>query len=306
MSKSTIKSLAAIVTEALDFFETTPPPYFDPNQFVFPLVVGSGNAYHTGKILFAEKTAIYANESDFDLSLKRYESLIKNGTLREAVVISASGEKDSIYQVEAAQTAGLKTTLLTCSAESGAAKIADQVKAYRKIAEPYTYNFSTYCGLILSAGGEKVTEIKKALAALEIPKNFGNYKAYSFILPNEFSGLVPMLDIKRHELFGPKLSLRAFTFSEARHAKFVIRDPKELVISFGANDFFGDPGSRWKIDLPEAAGYALMMSLTYYLVGKIQESQPDYFRQNIERFCQEDGPRAYGSKKPFTVIVPGN
>jgi hypothetical protein len=42
-----------------------------------------------------------------------------------------------------------------------------------------------------------------------------------------------MLDIKRHELFGPKVSLRAFSFGEARHAKFVIRDKKELVISFG-------------------------------------------------------------------------
>lgn len=306
MSKPIINSLAVVVREALDFFEKTPPPYLDLSSLVFPLVVGSGNAYHTGKILFAGQTAIYANESDFDLTLKSYESLIKNGTIREAVIISASGEKDSVHQVEAAQAAGLKTSLLTCSADSRAAKIADHVKVYHKLAEPYTYNFSTYFGMILSTSGEKVSDIKNALAKLKLPKNFADYEAYSFILPDKFSGLGPMLDIKRHELFGPKLSLRAFTFGEARHAKFVIRDPKELVISFGANEFFGEPGSRWEINLPENAGYALMMSLTYYLVGQIQDSQPDYFRQNIERFCQEDGPRAYGSNKAFEIIVPGN
>jgi hypothetical protein len=99
--------------------------------------------------------------------------------------------------------------------------------------------------------------------------------------------------------------LRAFTFGEARHAKFVIRDPKELVISFGANEFFGDPNSRWEIN-PKNVGNAGMMALTYYLIGQIQNHQPDYFRENIERFCEDDGPKAYGSDQPFPVIVPGN
>ena len=49
-----------------------------------------------------------------------------------------------------------------------------------------------------------------------------------------------------------------------------------------------------------------MMALTYYLIGQIQNHQPDYFRENIERFCEDDGPKAYGSDQPFPVIVPGN
>jgi len=305
MSKLVIRSLAAIVNEALDFFSENLPPKLNLEIYSFPLVVGSGNAFNAGKILFAKQAAIFANESNFREIIKRYQPLIKNGTIHETIIISASGEKDSVWEIEMAKAAGLKTTLLTCSLNSSATQIADEVKVYRKLAEPYTYNFSTYCGMILSASGEKVENIKDALEKLKIPADFSDYKSYSFILPDEFGDLAPMLDIKRHELFGPKLSLRAFTFGEARHAKFVIRDPKELVISFGANEFFGDPNSRWEIN-PKNVGNAGMMALTYYLIGQIQNHQPDYFRENIERFCEDDGPKAYGSDQPFPVIVPGN
>ncbi|MDD3435023.1 MAG: hypothetical protein PHY76_00745 [Patescibacteria group bacterium] len=306
MSKLLIKSLDTIVNEALDFFSNNPPAKINLANYKFPLVVGSGNAFNTGKILFAKKAAVFANESNFKKTLKDYEHLIKNGTIREAFIISASGEKDSIWEAKKAKAAGLKTILLTCALDSSAAQITNEVKGYRKLAEPYTYNFSTYCGMILSVSGEKIKNIKEVLKKLKTPANFSTYKSYSFILPDEFGELAPMLDIKRHELFGPKLSLRAFTFGEARHAKFVVRDPKELVISFGANKFFGSPNSRWEINLPKNIGYAGMMALTYFLVGQIQNNQPDYFRKNIERFCKDDGPKAYGSNKPFSVIVPGN
>ena len=306
MSDMTLKSLDEVVTSALDFFITTPPPQLKLEQYKFPIVVGSGNAYNTGKILFSGGSAIYANESDFKKVLERYQDLITSGAVKDAVVISASGEKDSVWEIEVAKASGLKTTLLTCSPESSAAKIADEVIAYRKLPEPYTYNFSTYLGMILSGSGEKAADLKQHLKTLELPQNFNEYESYSFILPDEFGDLAPMLDIKRHELFGPKLSLRAFTFGEARHAKFVVRDSKELVISFGVNEFFGEEASRWEIKLPTDAAYGLMMTLTYYLVGKIQNSKPDYFRQNIKRFCTDDGPKAYGSSKPFEVIVPGN
>ena len=45
------------------------------------------------------------------------------------------------------------------------------------------------------------------------------------------------------------------------------------------------------------------MALSYYLIGKIQESKPPYFKKNIAAFCHE-GPKAYGSSKSFDIIVP--
>jgi len=46
----------------------------------------------------------------------------------------------------------------------------------------------------------------------------------------------------------------------------------------------------------------LVMSLTYYLIGKIQEAKPQYYKKNIEKYCLE-GPKSYGKKKPFAIIV---
>jgi len=306
MTKYKIKSLDEIVLAALDFFSKNEAPRLEVSQFKFPLVVGSGNAYQTGKIIFGNRSAIYATESDFEAVLKQYDKLIKDKTITEAIIISASGEKDSVWELELAKKSGLKTTLLTCSPESSAAKIANQTISYRKLPEPYTYNTSTYLGMILSATGEKTEMIKKFLKKLKVPKRFKQYQSYAFILPDKFANLAPMLDTKRHELFGPKVSLRAFSFGEARHAKFVVRDKKELVISFGKNLYFGEPEARWEINLPDSADFGTLMAVTYFLTGLIQKSKPDYFKKNIIRFCGNDGYKAYESTKPFDVIVPGN
>ena len=306
MSKYKIKSLDDIVLAALDFFSKNEPVKLGAKEFKFPLVVGSGNAYNTGKIIFGNNSAIFATESDFKSVIKQYEPLIKSKTISEVVVISASGEKDSVWELELAKKSGLKTVLITCSGDSSAAKIADQVFTYRKLPEPYTYNTSTYLGMILSATSEKAETIKKTIKKIKVPRKFKQYQSYSFILPDKFGSLAPMLDIKRHELFGPKVSLRAFSFGEARHAKFVVRDKKELVISFGKNLYFGEPESRWEINLPDGSDYGTMMAVTYHLVGLIQKSKPDYYKKNIIRFCNNDGYKAYGSTTPFDVIVPGN
>jgi hypothetical protein len=305
MTKYKLKTLDDIVIAALDFFTKNPPAKLGSKEFKFPLVVGSGNAYHTAKIIF-NGAALFATESNFKEIIKQYYPLIKEKMISEVVVISASGEKDALWEVELAKKSGLKTILITCSGESSAAKLADQIFTYRKLPEPYTYNTSTYLGMILSATLEKAETIKKTIKKIKAPRRFKQYQSYSFILPDKFANLAPMLDIKRHELFGPKVSLRAFSFGEARHAKFVVRDKKELVISFGKNLYFGEGESRWEINLPDDADYGTYLAVTYYLVGLIQKSKPDYYKKNIERFCLNDGPKAYGSDKPFEVIVSGN
>lgn len=306
MASINLEYLDQAALKALTFFNKKKLPKLDLKKLSFPIVVGSGNAYNAGQVIFRDKGAFFANESNFKQVLKKYQSLIKNKTIKEAIVISASGEKDSVWEIKAAKKAGLKTILLTCSENSSAAKIADQVFTYRKLSEPYTYNTSTYLGMILSASDEKPLAIKNFIDKIELPRRFKKYSSYSFVLPDEYAAIAPMLDIKRHELFGPKISLRSFSEGEARHAKFVIRDEKELVISFSKNDFFGYPKSRWEINLPKITGPAMMMCLCYCIIGMIQRSKPDYFKKNIARYCNEDGPRAYGSDKTFDILVAGN
>lgn len=295
------------VLKALDFFIENQPPKLDLSQFKMPFVVGSEGAFFTGKNLFANRAAIFANESTFKEIIESYRPVIENGLITQAVVINASGEKDGPWELELAKKHGLKTTLLTCNANSTAAKIANEILVYRKIAEPYTYNFSTYGGMMLSATGENPQKIKEFLEGMHLPEDYGGYVSYAFLLPDQYMDICSMVVTKGEEMFGPHLCLRSFTSGRARHAKFVTRWDKELVVSLGEkNEYFGDPNHRWNIDLPEGANIGTILALSYYLVGKIQAAKPPYFKENIEKYCSDYGPKAYGKNEPFEVIVPGN
>lgn len=301
-----IINLDQCVLNALDFFEKNSPPDFNLEDYDFPIVVGSGNAYNTGTILFSEKAAIFADESNFKKIMPAYRNAIDSGIIKQVVVISASGGKDSVWEIELSKENNLKTTLLTTKAESDAAKIADKVIVFKSLSEPYTYNTSTYMGMILSATGERATAIKDFINSIQLPTDFNSYKSYSFVLPDKFLNICPMLDIKKSELFGPNLSLRAFSQGHARHAKFVIRSKEELVISINSeNLFFGDPSRKWNLSIPDNFSYAAVMAITYYIVGKIQISKPPYFKENIENYVNDYGPKAYGKDQPFDLIVPG-
>lgn len=300
-----IINLDQAVINALKFLSKEKLAKLNLKNFSFPLVVGSGNAYNTAQIIFSKQKAIIADESNFREIIIRYQDLIRKKIIKEAVIISASGEKDSVWELELAKKNKLKTILLTCSANSSAAKIADQVFVYPKIAEPYTYNVSTYLGMILSFTKEKPENILNFLKKLKLGQKISDFKSYSFIVPDEFLNICPMLDIKKSELFGPLVSIRSFSFGQARHAKFVIRDKNELVITVGSekNKYFGLPNSRAQINLPSNYDFALIFSLTYYLVGKIQGSKPAYFKKHIKNYCQDYGPQAYGKKEKFDIIV---
>jgi hypothetical protein len=307
MNHQDIPFLDDIVLQSLDLFATDYPPTFNPTDYKLPFVVGSGNAYNTGVIIFANQAAIFADESNMKTLLPAFEGAVKSKLITQAVVLSASGGKDSVWEIELAKQYGLHTTLITTKATSPAAQIADKVYTFKSIDEPYTYNTSTYMGMILGATHESIADVKKAIESLKFPDNFDSYESYSFVLPDKFSPICPMLDIKRHELFGPKVSLRAFPQGHARHAKFVVRDKGELVISLNEkNEFFGVPECRWDVSLPENGSYAMVMAVTYFIVGKIQRSKPQYFKENVEAFTSDYGPKAYGAnQQPFTVIVPG-
>lgn len=302
-----IPTLDEIVLQALDFFITTPPPQLDITELSFPFVVGSGNASHTGKIIFSGKSAVLCDETSFRMLTESYQEAIRQGMIKDAVVISSSGEKDSVWEVELAKSLGLRTTLLTCKPNSTAAKIADRVHSYKSIAEPYTYNTSTYLGMILSTTHEQPTKIKEFIESLSLPKTFTNYEAYAFVLPDKYANVAPMIEIKRDELFGPHLMIRANSQGFSRHAKFVHPWEKELVISIGNdNPYFGHPDHRWFIPLPDHAGFGLVKALTYYLCGVLQKKKHPYFMENIENFCTDYGPKAYGKPQTFDVIVPAN
>lgn len=302
MNYNNLPNLNETVLAGLDFFIKNKPPRLKFKNCP-RLIVGSVNAYNTGRMLFGRQAAIFADEGNFREILKIYRPLIKNKTIKEAIVISASGEKDSIWEIKAAQAAGLQTWLLTCNGQSTGAKLADKLIVSQKIPEPYSYNFSTYVGLLLGATGEKAQAIKNFLGRLKIPTNLKKYSFFTFILPDKFKAIVDMLTVKDDELFGPYSSLRAYSEGNARHAKFIARSARELVISFGQNKYFGETKNRWKLSLPKNADFGLVLSLSYYLVGLIQKQKTAYFKKGIANYCLKTGPKPYGQKKPFAVMV---
>jgi len=302
-----IPNLNNTVSEALNFFSKNYPAKLNLKTVKFPLVVGSGNAYNTGLILFDNQPALFASESNLKETLKNYSDLFKKKIIKDVIIISASGAKDSIWEIKAAKKLKLKTTLLTCEINSPAAKIADKVIVYRKLPEPYSYNVSTYLGMILSKSQEDPKKIISFITNTHPARNFKKYSAFAFILPDKYAAIGRIILAKADEIFGPHITVRAFSAGDAAHAKFINRSKNELVISLGMiNSYFGDPNHRLDIELPKHNGPALMFCLVYALLGKIQELKPSYFKNNIKKYCNDYGPKAYDTTQNFKVIVPGN
>jgi len=266
LDKCTINALKLLSKTKIPKIET---------DFKNPLVVGSGNAAAIGKILFS---GVHADESTY---LER----IKTKKIDGCILISASGGKHSPIIAKQMKKKKIKTILLTNNPNGEAAKFVDKKYVFPKNIEPYTYNTSTYLGMILAKTGENPKKILNFLEKIEIPK-LKKYNSYYFIIPEKFDLIREFFDTKFDELFGPMIQGEAFTFEQTKHAKTVVKSDKELFISLGVdNEIFG--GNRLNYKLPRWANFGLIFCLGYYLIGKIQGSNEPWFKKNIENYVKE-------------------
>ena len=274
-----IPGLDIAVLGALELFqkEKLPELSFDTKH---PLVVGSGNAEAVGRIIFEDKDAIFASESNYEKKLEQIK------TIDSVIVISASGEKHAPIIIKRALELGKSVLLLTNNSHGEAVNLigSDKVFVFPKNREPYTYNTSTYMGMILSKTHESTKDIsdfiEKHIDTLTMP-SLGKYDKYLFIVPPKFSNITRMLQIKFTELFGRKIAYNIETSEYMKHAVTVVPS-NELFISFGdENKTWGAPENRLNIPLPENADYASIMAIGYYIIGQIQRQNPPYFKENI-------------------------
>jgi hypothetical protein len=78
----------------------------------------------------------------------------------------------------------------------------------------------------------------------------------------------------------------AFTYEQTKHAKTVVKSNKELFVSLGVeNQVFGKNKLNYK--LPKWADFGLIFCLGYYLIGKIQETNHPWFKENIKTYVKE-------------------
>lgn len=252
--------------------------------FERPLVVGSGNARAVAEIMFADTEAVIADESTCERILSN-----RNG-FDGAVLISASGGKHAVGLSETLAGKGIPTVLFTNNAHAPAGEGLPEgsVRVFPKNREPYTYNTSTYMSMLLAATGEDPAAIRAHLASLpDADVDLGAYDAFTFLVPRSFSFITPMVRTKFDELFGPMLTGRVFTEEEVKHAKTVVPSDRECFVSVGVvNETYGTPSQRYSVPVPQDAGYAAMMAITYFIIGRIQAAHPPYFMDNIEAYTK--------------------
>jgi hypothetical protein len=282
MDREKLIDLDECVIKALELFADKGIPKLELGRFKRPLVVGSGNAAATGRIIFEKTDAVFADESNFEIKLNAVKEI--GGVF----LISASGGKHAPVIAKRCRRKYKKNViLLTNNPDAQAKKYADESYVFPKNTEPYTYNTSTYMGFILSATGENPKKIldfiRKKIDRIEMPE-FGEYNGHYIMVPGEFEGIISMLNTKFTELFGRRVARDVATFEYSKHATTVVPSD-ELFISFGKkNKTFGK--DRLFVPLPSGAGYGAMMAIGYYIIGKMQKSYPSWFKDNIEDYCR--------------------
>lgn len=281
-SLENIPELDTCVLGALELFhkEKIPEIKIDYKR---PLVVGSGNAEVTGRIIFHDRDEVFASESTFEEKLKTIKDI--DGI----IIVSASGGKHAPIIAQSAKRYKKPVTLLTNNKNADAKKYVDSCFVFPKQREPYTYNVSTYLGMILGKTHEDPKEIYDFINSKINKLDFsrlGDYDKYFLIIPSEFEPLKRMFQIKFIELFGRRIARDIETVEYMKHAVTVVTS-QELFISFGVeNKFWGNEENRLHVPLPKNFDYGGLMAIGYCVIGKIQKSQYPWFKENINHYIE--------------------
>jgi len=282
-NEENLPSLDEVVMWALELFIINPPEKLDISEFKKPLIAWSGNAIITARNLFSKNNAIFCDETNINESLDKDVDWL--------VICSASWDKHAIVFAEKANKKWIKTKLLTCNFKAWSIWIIWKENSVitMKNREPYTYNVSTYLWWVLAVTCENAISIKNFIE-IEIDKvlkniDFSKYNAYLVVTPDRFAWINEMFSRKFFELFSRKLARDVSSFEQIMHALTVVPNDKELAISFWKGDFYY-VWDRINFPLPENCDLATMMAIGYYVIWKIQNSHPQYYKQSIKKYIE--------------------
>lgn len=291
-------NLDECVLDALELLSNTELPDISNilNKHRIPFVAGSGNAFHTGNILFSECHPVMADQSDYESQLNCKADLIQGG-----VLISSSGGKDAPAIAKAIKERRIEAVLFTCNPDSPAKQIIGEANTivFPSLPEPYTYNTSTYGAMIFAKTREdpkKIMRFIKEEIDPRIEEDFSEYNSFYLLIPNKFSRLEGMLQIKFQELFGRRVPRDVFNLGFAeQHATDVVSTPGELSISFGyENSQYGSRDTFLNLPMPKNADYGAMMMIGYYVIGKIQDKYHPHFKECITGWAKARGKKPFG------------
>jgi hypothetical protein len=287
------------VINALELLEGAEIPKIPPIDS--PIVMGSGNAYYTGVLLFEDQVAFTATESTYMDALDSLGDFTKSG-----VVISASGSKNAGGISEELKRRNIENRyLLTCTNGSEASSFFDikNIFVLPKCPEPYTYNTSTYLGMLLTKYQTSPRDILDHIRENVDPildswkEEIDNANAFYLMVPNEAENIKSMFHIKFEELFGRRFGRDIYTPEFAdKHATDIIPTDGELKVAIGCH---GPELSKEDIHVPlpsdNPRDYSSLMAVGYYTIGKMQLARQNLFKDNIVDWCEARG------KSPLVV-----
>ncbi|NQV93313.1 hypothetical protein HQ403_02335 [Candidatus Kaiserbacteria bacterium] len=287
-----LPNLDVVVRGALERFADEELPKLQVHKLgLQPLVVGSANAHAVGRILFKDTFARFSEEGDFESNLKNFADT------HSIVIVSASGGKHAVEIAERATAlrGDLPVWLLTNNKNALASKFVDakRIIVFPKNREPYTYNTSTYLSMIFAHTKEDSKEIYSRIDTIrkDIPEDLGRYSAFILTVPSKFEEVRSMFRTKFDELFGGHVVGRIFTDEEIKHAKTVVPYDKELTIHFVIDgteyEEEQENDAHLYVPLSKKASYGEMLAVGYFVIGKIQEAHPAYFKENIVAYTKD-------------------
>ena len=281
MTTDGIPELHEVVLGALELHSSSHLPELHFGTARKRLVIASGNALPTGRILFSDEDALFCDEGQYLAAIQRHPDI------DSTVVISASGTKHAPIILADLMQRNFTPYLLTCAKDSPAAKMVpeDRVFVTPSVPEPITYNTSTYLGMVLAKTREDPAAIRDFLLQTVAPSipDLRLYQAYYYMVSPEFETLLPMYLTKFDELFGGRLNGRCYTTEQTMHAKTVVPWDLELFVTIGTeNEDYGR--ERLTIPVPKGFGFAAMIAIGYYTVGHIQSQNPPWFKEHAAEY----------------------
>lgn len=277
-------SLDEAVMWALELFSNNKLEKIDISEFKKPLIMGSWNAIVTAKIIFSGIPALFCDETNFDNYIKR--------DIDWLIIVSASWEKHAVIFTLKAKEKWIRTKLITCNPYSSAGKILwkwNTIVTFKN-REPYTYNTSTYMWWVFAFTWEKASSVKKFIKneidSILKKVDFSKYDSYLLITPDKFSWVNQLFIVKFIELFWRKIARDVFSYEQTKHAIDVIPHKKELCISFW-KWIINFEWNHINFSLPENWNLWSMMAIWYYIIWKIQNSHPQYFKKNIWNYIKK-------------------
>jgi len=286
-----LPNLDEVVLAALEYLSSATIPKLNIHQFARPLVVGSVNALATGRILFSDVDAVFAEEGNYQ------EALLRVPSINAVYIFSASGGKHATHIAKALQSKeDVPVFLITSTVNSPAAAYVnpENIFVFPHIREPYTYNTSTYLGMLLGNSPESPRDILDFIETHVtpiIPDNLGTYESFILCITPEFGLLRSMFETKFDELFAPLRTGRSFTSEEIKHAKIVIQSETQCCINFGTPTTpYLPTKQQFTIPLPVGCGPVAMLAIGYYVIGHIQKQNEPYFKKDIQTYvnCASD------------------